>query len=429
MTIAGFTREKFEEALKEVLSPTTPIRSPEHLRGRDKKLEEIRRSLVQSGRHIFIHGDRGVGKTSLAQTAAYEHQPATAEPILLFCDPSSTFYGVAQDMISRLLTSDPTIIKRINSVRASAIIPSIISAESQQTIERGGAPELRSMNDTIATLNFVAKQHSKKPVIVIDEFERIKESDQRTLFADFIKQLGDQSIPIIIIFCGVGSALEDLLDAHHSCYRYITAVCLERLGYDPRIQIIETALQKFGLAVDDTTKYRIATISDGFPHYVHLLAEKLLWQAFDDAADVCDIGIDHYKNAVKSAVNDIEPHLKAIYEKATLKYNNDYEQILWAVADDHQLKRRSSDIFECYQRLMKSVGEKALSRDKFNQRMNTLKKPAHGEILKATRQGWYEFREPIVRGYVRLRAEEREVPLGRDHPLEVRRAQSAISGI
>ena len=64
MSIAGFDRRSFEKALKQTLSPTTPIRSAEFLRGRDKKLEDIRRAVIQPGRHIFIYGDRGVGKTS-----------------------------------------------------------------------------------------------------------------------------------------------------------------------------------------------------------------------------------------------------------------------------------------------------------------------------------------------------------------------------
>jgi uncharacterized protein len=76
MCIAGFDCLSFEKALKQTLSPTTPIRSAEFLRGRDKKLEDIRRAVIQPGRHIFIYGDRGVGKTSLAQTAAFEHQSA-----------------------------------------------------------------------------------------------------------------------------------------------------------------------------------------------------------------------------------------------------------------------------------------------------------------------------------------------------------------
>jgi hypothetical protein len=229
-----------------------------------------------------------------------------------------------------------------------------------------------------------------------------------------------------LIFCGVGNSLEELLDAHHSCYRYLSTISLERLTYDPRLEIIDAAVSSVSLNLDDTTKYRIATISDGFPHYVHLLTEKLLWEAFDDPEEVTYIGPDHFVGAVKAAVLDIEPHLKAIYEKATLKYNNDYEEVLWAVADHHELKRRSVDVFDCYGRIMKAHRGTPLTREKFNQRMNTLKKPTHGQILKANRQGWYEFREAIVRGYVRLRAEERGVSLGKDHPLESRRNKALL---
>ena len=76
MAIKGISRDEFIRLLPQLLTPTTPIRSAEFLRGRDKILEDIRRAFIQPGRHVFIHGDRGVGKTSLAQTAAIEHQSA-----------------------------------------------------------------------------------------------------------------------------------------------------------------------------------------------------------------------------------------------------------------------------------------------------------------------------------------------------------------
>jgi uncharacterized protein len=136
----------------------------------------------------------------------------------------------------------------------------------------------------------------------------------------------------------------------------------------------------------------------------------------------------HYGGAIKSAVLDIEPHLKAMYEKATLKYKSDYENVLWAVADHHELKRRSSDIFRCYLRIMNLIESEPLTRERFNGRMNTLKKSTHGSILKGNRQGWYEFREAIVRGYVRLRAEEHGVQLGSDHPELPGRAKRLLVG-
>jgi hypothetical protein len=161
-------------------------------------------------------------------------------------------------------------------------------------------------------------------------------------------------------------------------------------------------------------------ISDGFPHYVHLITEKLLWEAFQDEQLVATTKPKHYSAAVTAAVLDIEPHLKSMYEKATQKYTADYETVLWAVADHHELKRRSADVYASYTRIMHSMGEDPLPRDTFNQRMNSLKKANHGSMLIANRQGWYEFKEAVVRGYVRLRAEHRGVELGNEHPLDGR---------
>jgi uncharacterized protein len=236
-----------------LLTPTTPIRSAEFLRGRDKILEVIRRAFVQPGRNVFIYGDRGVGKTSLAQTAALEHQSADNNPVFVGCDNASTFYGTARTIAQRLQPGDPTVNKITRSGKVGGGWKGFISAEAQQTIEHGAIPAFGSVDDVISVLGFLSQKHSEQPVIVIDEFERIKGDKERMLFADFIKQVGDQSLPIKFIFCGIGSALDELLDAHHSCYRYLTAVELERLGITPRLEIIENAAKTFGLQVEDTS--------------------------------------------------------------------------------------------------------------------------------------------------------------------------------
>ena len=63
-------------------------------------------------------------------------------------------------------------------------------------------------------------------------------------------------------------------------------------------------------------------------------------------------------------------------------------------------------------------GRAPLAKEHFYQRLNALKKPAHGRVLIANRQGWYGFRENMLRGYVRLRAERAGVSIGLDHILE-----------
>lgn len=425
MSIKGFDRERFEATLKQCLSASLPITTPEFLRGRERKLEEIRRALAAAGRQIFIYGDRGVGKTSLAQTAAFEHQSADDIPIFLGCDPSSSFYRIAHDLAVALLRNDPMMTKRTSTRKVGFNFRSLLSGEAQEAVEKGNVPEMRSINEAIAIVDHAARLHSKEPVAVIDEFERIRQPEERMLFADFIKQVGDQNVPVKLIFCGVGDSLDSLLEAHHSCYRYLAAIPLERLGFDGRLAIINNACKVFGITIDDATLYRLAIISDGFPHYVHLVCEKMFWEMFEDTEVVSRVSPTHFIKAVEAAVRDIEPYLKGAYERAIRKYNDDYEEVLWAVADDKELSRRSTDIFSSYIRIMGLRPTRtALPRERFNQRMNALKQDGHGKILSANRSGWYEFTENIVRGYVRLRAQERRIELEVDHQLLSRKFPS-----
>jgi hypothetical protein len=230
--------------------------------------------------------------------------------------------------------------------------------------------------------------------------------------------MGDQSVAIKMFFTGIGQSLESLLAAHHSCYRYLASVALSPLSWDGRLAIMNAASEALGVEVDMSTKYRIGAISDGFPHYIHLICEKLFWVIFDAPDKITEVSAAHYREAIEGAVQDIEPFLRELYEQATRKYNNDYQEVLWAVADHHEFSRRSTDIFTSYTEIMKQRGSQASDRTKFNNRMNSLKRASHGAILIGTRQGWYELREPILRGYIRLRAEREGVELAQDHPLQ-----------
>jgi len=116
-------------------------------------------------------------------------------------------------------------------------------------------------------------------------------------------------------------------------------------------------------------------------------------------------------------VSDAQTSLRAAYDGATQKYSDDYQEVLWAVADGKMLRRQVSEIFDTsYLRIMDEREErKRLTKEQFYNRMNALKTSRHGEILVAKGAGWYEFRENVVRGYVRLRAEQQGILLGRDH--------------
>jgi hypothetical protein len=162
---------------------------------------------------------------------------------------------------------------------------------------------------------------------------------------------------------------------------------------------------------------RIGQISDGFPHYVHLIGEALFWSMFDDKEDVKRSGPDHFKSGITGALQRVESALRVQYERATKKTRNtaDYEEALWALADSTSDKRQISEIYESsYKWIMtKRLNRNALPRERLNQRYLSLKKESHSHIVAGYGSGWFAFRENIMRGYVRMRAEAEGVNLGR----------------
>lgn len=100
--IRGFDRDRFVGVLHTYLSPTSPVQSREHLFGRNKQLQMIQQARCAPGRSVFVYGDRGVGKTSLAQTVAYSHQASAYDPVLLACSPDTTFGSLVAEISLRV---------------------------------------------------------------------------------------------------------------------------------------------------------------------------------------------------------------------------------------------------------------------------------------------------------------------------------------
>jgi hypothetical protein len=419
--INNLSREEFVRLLHTHLSPTSPIQSQEHLFGRTKQVSLIEQALCAPGRSIFVYGDRGVGKTSLAQTVAYSHQSATHEPVLLACTPQTTFGELMADALSglqaRKVTS--TTAKSAGSAKLGFKAIGVEYGKGKEEIIEQIQATTWGVNAVIAALLEVsASRKNEVTVLVVDEFDRIGSDDERGQFADFIKQIGDQRVPVRFVFCGVAESMQKLLGAHGSCYRYLDGIELKTLSYEARFEIIDNAAKALGLVVEDRPRFRIAAISDGFPHYVHRMCEQLFWQMFNDPLPCIAPTHDHYRQAVVESVLGIEQHLKTTYEQAVMKDAPGYEHVLWAVADHADFTRNTESIYESYVSLFDGVedaSEVLLDRQTVVSRLNSLEGASCGHILARTKKGWYQFRENIMRGYVRLRAEEQGCELMLDY--------------
>ena len=67
------TRDEFLTIRNAFLTSAQPIQSPEHLKGRTRALQALQDSLTSPGRHAFIYGYRGVGKSSLRKLRHFSY--------------------------------------------------------------------------------------------------------------------------------------------------------------------------------------------------------------------------------------------------------------------------------------------------------------------------------------------------------------------
>ncbi len=424
MAFGNLDEKMLSQKLNELLSPSDPIRSAENLKGREKSLAEIRRNLAVKGRHIFIYGDRGVGKTSLGQTAAIEFHPSSNHPVRVACSSGEGFSAVIATIAKRVYAEFKT---HKSEASVSLNLP-FISASLRTSIESGEQPKIASLNDAVDALSYVAACHGNTPVIVVDEFDRLEKKEDKTKFAELVKQLSDQEVNVKLIFCGIGESMHDLLGAHYSAGRAITPIQLERLDAGSLWQIIESSASRLKLEIDRETVLRIGLLSDGFPYFVHLVCEQMFWAAFEDSEVVTRISPTHFGAGVDKAVQHAMSLLEEAYDKATKKYGNDYEEVLWALVDRPTLSRQSSSVYsESYKPLMSRRPERKLLTDRqFIARLNNLKGDRHGQIIKGTGAGWYQFRENMIRGYVKIRARSQGLDLGIDHHNAVSSARDQI---
>lgn len=406
--------EAFLDRLKDTVSPTFPIRTIELLEGRENELETVRRALLMPGRHAFIYGDRGVGKSSLAHTAAHLYQSSDGSPITVSGSSDGSFSSIIANVAYQAL----------NRSRVACISKETRSLSfSWHGLSLGGSKEisqvdivqhLRTIGDAVGLLAEIGKLHSRAPIIVLDEFDTISDVEERSKFAALIKMIGDQGVKIRFIFTGVGTSLDELLGAHPSASRQLTTVELSRLGWEGRREIALKAAHAFGLDLDNNVAWRIAMVSDGFPYYVHLIMEKMLWEAFtaNDLVDTLDQ--THYLAGLTVAIGEISAELRRPYEKAVLYRDPEYEAVVWATADGDDLQRDANSMYASYETVcMKRREEAVLSRQRFGERLRQLRGPSYGGILRSMekRPGWFTYNEKMLRGYVRMQAEANGIEL------------------
>lgn len=301
-----------------VFRPGAPVDRFTLFAGRGPQINEIIQATVQPGRHVVMFGERGVGKTSLAKVLAEILSDAGVQLLnsgTINCDGTDNFGSLWLKIFREL-----TIIMRRSGIGF------ISEIEEQHSLD-SMLPEVITPDD----IRYVLSKIQGSVIIILDEIDRIKDKETTTLLADTIKNLSDHALDVTLILVGVADAVDELITEHRSIERALVQVPMPRMSPTELTQIIDRGLAYSGMTIDEHAADRITRLSQGLPHYTHLLGLHAALNAIDN--DRTHIDMTDVNAATKTAVEKAHSILSA-YHKATSspQKQNLYDEVLLACA-------------------------------------------------------------------------------------------------
>jgi Cdc6-like AAA superfamily ATPase len=308
-----------------VFRPNAPVDEKALFSGRLDQVRQIMDAVYQIGQHAILYGERGVGKTSLANVLQEFLSEADDEGvsdlvIRVNCDTADTFDSVWKKVFGKVVSSRE---KRRVGFTTPATNEAFTAAEL-----------LAEQEISIETVRRLLEALSATPtvtVIIIDEFDRLS-PQVRGVFADLVKTLSDQAIDATVVMVGVADSVDGLIDSHHSVARALSQVPMPRMTRREIEQIVDTGLARLEMTIDPDAKRRIVLLSQGLPYYAHLIS----LHACRAAADAARLEISEFivDAAIAKAIESAQQSVRKAYTDGTYsaRKQNLFADVLLACA-------------------------------------------------------------------------------------------------
>ncbi len=371
-------------------SPAAPVNETTLFAGRQQQLHEISDAVNQRGMHAVLFGERGVGKTSLANVLPEFLGLAGFSGLgvsRVNCDSQDTYASLWH--------------KALRELQVATQIPMAGFAASSRT-------EHTTLDNLLATepgpedIRYGLQQLRSRTLFVIDEFDRIQDDAVSRLMADTIKALSDHSVNATVAIVGVADTVDELLSEHRSIDRCLIQVHMPRMSLDELSAILDKGFSQIDMAIDGPASEFITYLSHGLPHYAHLLGLASGRVALKDARR--DIRLEDALNAIEAAVHQAQRSFMVAYDAATasLRPESLLKQVLLACAMapvDELGYFAAADVRDPLSKIM----ERRYDTPAFARHLVQFCDSSRGAILQRTGKRYryrYRFSNPLIQPYV-----------------------------
>jgi Cdc6-like AAA superfamily ATPase len=362
----------------EVFTPGAPVDRFSLFAGRTPQIMSVVDAINQRGQHVVLYGERGVGKTSLANILA---------EVFWVQETGRPFWAVKVNCT----TQDDFHTLWSNIFREMGQLEEF----QQNWTERPPDPE---------DVRYLLQRLEDRLLIVIDELDRLEDDEALSLLADTIKTLSDHSVDVTLVMVGVADSIDELIGDHRSVERALAQVPMQRMSVDELMEIIEKGLEQVDMTISDEAKIRIARLSEGLPFYTHLLSLHAAQRTVMD--DRTAIGMRDVERAIGSAVEKAQHSIRTDYQRAirSTRAESQFDEVLLACAlapKDELGYFTASAVREPLSRIM-GVRREIPS---FARHLKKFAEESRGCVLQKTGQKgrhFYRFQTPLLQPFVIL---------------------------
>ena len=357
--------------------------------GRGAQIALLEDAVNQRGRHAIVFGERGVGKTSLANVLQLVMHRPNKELIYVRvnADPTDTFASLWKKVFKRMTYVAATLEGPVTK-RISEDFPAELSPDDVQLV-----------------LSEFTSNHI--PIIVLDEFDRIKDTATTQLVADTMKSLSDYSVNATVVVVGVAEDVSTLIQGHESITRSLIQIKMPRMSTEELGQLVLTRYSRCGISTDADAVWKIVFLSRGLPYYAHLLAMHAARHAIDGEKVV--VKHEDVDKALDAAITELDQSIKEKYVLAVRSQRAEdtlYAPVLLACAfavTDELGRFQQSAIAAPLNRIVPGKNYQAST---YALHMNAFTEPARGCVLQrfgTARNYRYRFADPMMQPYVILK--------------------------
>jgi Cdc6-like AAA superfamily ATPase len=354
--------------VSQAFTPSAPIDDLDLFAGRNAQAQEVIGAITQKGQHAAVYGERGVGKTSLANVLTDLFKaPALSSlvSVKVNCQTDDDFSSLWRGVFREL--------------------------------DIDGSPRLAPED-----VRFKLANTPSPALIVVDELDRLENDSALTSLADTVKALSDHAVSSTLVLVGVAQSVAELIGEHQSIARALVRVHMPRMSRPELREILEKGCSRAELSAQAAAIDEITLLSRGLPHFAHLLGFHAGTQAVIN--DRREVAVSDVKIALPRAVKN---HIvESDYHKAVHSSHGDalYASVLMACA------LASQDQFGYFtagavREPLQVITGRYIDIPAFARHLSQFLEVSRGSVLQRTgspRRYLYRFSDPILQTYVVL---------------------------